>query len=370
MNIKIVHSNLFHNKNKLVLSVLGIAASISLLLILLGFRTGLYSTLTAFVDNLDADLVVAQTGAQGMFSSSSALPVDIHDQLVEQSGATTAGHIIMADIIFSEGVTKTPVLLVGYEPGSVFGSPWMLNSGRNILTNNEITLDAWLAERAGINLGDTVSVLGSRFIVVGLTSETSSWMSPYIFLTLKSTENILGLSGIVSYHLLSLPGDGNPAETVQLLSGSVPNIQVLTPDKISDADRRVLANVMDSPINVMLIIGVGIGIAVIGLTSYIAISDQINDYGVLKAVGATPGSLNGMVILETMYRSGLGFVLGIGLANLTAFVINTLWPQFNIQIALPNLLFTGISALFMSLIASIFPLLRLKRIDPIMLFKA
>ncbi len=370
MSVPLAQRNLWHQKGRLLLSVAGIAASLALILLLMGFRAGLYATLTAFVDNLDADLIIAQSGVQGMFSSNSALPLDLHQRAAATANAVEAGHILMADIIFTWDETKTPVLLVGYDPQSVFGSPWKRGAGRNVQADDEIALDTWLAQRAGIALGDTITVLGQDFTVVGLTRETSSWMSPYIFITLDAAEQALGLSGLVSYHLLRLPPDADVQETAQKLEAVIPGISAMTPAEIADADRRVLANVMDSPINVMLVIGVVIGVAVMGLTAYTAVTDRMREYGVLKAVGASGGRLAWLVTVETMYRAVLGYLLGVGLVYLAAAVIMARWPQFNVLIEGRAVIQAGGLTLVMSLLAALLPIRRLNQIDPAQVFKA
>lgn len=370
MGVPYTRRNLFFEKGKLALSVTGVASALALIFLLMGFRAGLYATLTAFVDNIGADLIIAQSGVQGMFSSNSALPLDLHERAKKIVDATEAGHILVADIIFTQGETKTPVVLVGYDPTTTFGSPWKIGGGRTINSNNEVLLDTWLAQRTGLTLGDSVNLLGQKFTLVGLTLETASWMSPYIFVSLEASEGILGLSGIVSYHLLRLPKGTNPDTAAFALEAKLVGIDAMTPDDIAEADRRILANMMDAPINVMLVIGFGIGVAVMGLTAYTAVTDRMREYGVLKALGIGGARLARIVIVETFYRAGLGFVLGIILAYLAATSIMIRWPQFNVLIEIQTVVQVGILTLIMSLLSVLLPIKRINRIDPMMVFKS
>ncbi|HUM67463.1 MAG TPA: ABC transporter permease, partial [Chloroflexota bacterium] len=93
MSVPLTRRNLFHEKGKLALSVAGVAAALALILLLLGFREGLYATLAAFVNNVGADLIVAQSGTQGMFTSDSVVPLGLHDQAATAVNAAEAGHI-------------------------------------------------------------------------------------------------------------------------------------------------------------------------------------------------------------------------------------------------------------------------------------
>ena len=369
MTVPIARRNLMHEKGRLLLSVAGIGASLALVLLLLGFRAGLYATLTAFVDNLGADLIVAQSGVQGMFASDSAVPLTLHDDAVAAAGAREAGHIVVADIIFTAAETKTPVLLVGYEPDTPFGAPWDIGAGREIAADDEILLDTWLAQRADIEVGDRIEVLGRNFHVVGLTRETTSWMSPYIFVSLEAATNALHLNNVVSYHLLRLSTTGDLDQAIAAIETSLSGVDALTPEQVAAADRRVLATVMDTPLNVMIFIGAVIGVAVMGLTAYTAVVDGRREYGVLKAVGATGRHLTWLVLRETAYRAVFGFLLGVGLAYLFAALIMTVWPQFTIVIRPATVVQAGPLALLMTVVASWLPVRRLHGIDPTLVFK-
>ena len=370
MAVPIIRRKLLYEKGKLAISVAGVASALALILLFLGFRAGLYATLTAFVDNIGADLILAQGGVQGMFSSNSAVALDLHERAASVADATEAGHILMADIIFTQDETKTPILLVGYDPVTTFGNPWKIGSGRTVIENNEVVMDTWLAQRAGLIVGDPVYILGQQFTLVGLSRETASWMSPYIFVSLDAAEEILGLSGIVSYHLLRLPEGANPDAAALAVEAELPGVDALLPDDIAEADRRIIANMMDSPINVMLGIGFVIGLAVMGLTSYTAVTDSKRDYGVLKALGAGGNRLVRFVIVDTIYRAALGYILGIILAYLAANFIMANWPQFNILIEGQVVALAGLLTLLMSILSALLPIQRMSQIDPMMVFKS
>ncbi len=369
MNVPLVWRNLLYEKGKLVISIASIAAALALILLLLGFRAGLYVTLTAFVDHIGADVIVAQNGTQGMLTSNSIVPLNLHDEAAATVKAQEAGHIIVAGTIFTYNDNKTPVLLVGYDPFTPLGQPWNIGQGRGVQADNEILLDTWLAQRNGLAVGDSVHILGQRFVIVGLTRETASWMSPYIFVSLGAAASVLGLSNMVSYHLLRLPPGLEASQAIKTIEQGIAGIDALTPQEIAEADQRVLATIMDTPLNVMIVIGLVIGVAVMGLTAYTAVMDHLQEYGVLKAVGISGWRLSWLVIVETFYRAMLGFVTGIGLAYAAAALIMTLWPQFTIVIQPQTIVQAGWLTLIMTFLAVWLPIQRLNQIDPLLVFK-
>lgn len=150
----------------------------------------------------------------------------------------------------------------------------------------------------------------------------------------------------------------------------MPGVDALRPDEVAVADREVLAAVMETPIVVMLAISAVIGVAVMGLTAYTAVIDRRRDYGVLKAVGAGRAQLSRLVVVETLYRAVLGFVLGTGMSYGTAALIMRLWPQFTIVISPQSVAAAGASALVMTVLAALLPIRRVAAIDPAVVFKA
>lgn len=370
MNVPIAQRNTFHKPGKLILGVLSIIAAITLIMLLVGLRTGLYATITAFVDNLGADIVVAQSGVKGLYSSDSSVPFEVHDVIGSEIEAVDGGHILVSDIIFTHAEIKTPVILIGYEPEGNFGNPWKLGEGRFIEHSGEILLDTWLASRSQLGVGDQISMLGKNFEIVGLTLGTSSWMSPYIFISLSDAEEVLGISGIVSYHLFNLPNFLNGSEAKELINSNFDNLEALTPEEIATTDRRVVATIMDLPIIVLLVISVVIGTAVMGLTAYTSISDRLREYGVLKAIGASQAQLIRIVVLETLYQAGLGYLLAIGVSIGAARIIMFIYPQFNILIETKVVLQAGLLTFLMTMISALFPIQKLRRIDPILVFKS
>jgi putative ABC transport system permease protein len=370
MSVPLARRNLMHEKGKLLLSVLGIGAALALVMILLGFRAGLYATLTDYIDNLGADLVIAQRGVKGLFSSDSLLGLDLHDELSTRAGAEEAAHILVADVIITRGEIKTPVILVGYDPESSLGDPWDIGEGRQVQAEDEILLDSWLAQRMDVGIGDQISMLGDDYWLVGLTRGTSSWMSPYVFINLKAAETALGAQGLVSFHLLRLPEGANVEQARRLAERASDGIEALTPDDLADADRRVVATIMETPLMVMVAISTVIGAAVMGLTAYTAVSDHLREYGVLKAVGADRRQLVRLVLTETLYRTLLGYVAGVGMAFISARIVMALWPQFVIFIQ-PEVVMASIPLAFlMTVPAAWLPVRRLMDIDPLLVFKA
>ncbi|MBI1281338.1 MAG: FtsX-like permease family protein [Anaerolineaceae bacterium] len=369
MNVPLARRNLLHDRSKLILSVLGVAASLTLIVLLLGFRNGLYKAITAYLDNISADLLVTKSGIQGAFTASN-LPITLHDTLGATAGVVEIDHVLVGEFIFSQGNVKMPAVLVGYNIENGIGGPWKMSEGRGIQADDEVVFDASLARKAGINIGDKITLLNQPFRVVGLSRETVSWLAVYLFISRSAAEKTLQLPGIASYYALRLPPGSDLTAVANAIEKQFPNVEVFRPNQKTDASVKIVATVLDTPINLMLGISIVIGIAVMGLTAYTTIVDRMREYGVLKAVGATGEWLYRLVITETFYQAGLGFTVGTIFSYGAAQIIMVLFPQFIIIIYPETLALTGVIALVMSVLAALLPIRRLGAVDPAVAFRA
>lgn len=370
MSVPIAKRNLFYDKSKLALHVIGIAATLVLISLLLGFRDGMYTSLTAYINHTGADLIVSQVGSRGLFSANSALPAELHQNLENIPGTTKIDHILVGDTIFSHAAVKLPVLVIGYNRSTGFGGPWNIGAGRTLQNDNEILLDMWLAWRSGISVGDQVDVLGTNFTVAGLTRETASWMSPYIFMSLPSAENALQLSGDASFFLLKLAPTADKSTVTNTIVSEFTGTDVFTPDEMAATDQKFLATILDRPIWVMLIISAVIAMVVMGLITYTSIVNRLPEFSTLKAIGANNNWLRQLVIRETLSRTIAGFIISIGVAYLAGELIEYLWPQFTVTIRPEFIPLMGIGAIVMTLFAALLPVQQIANVDPSVVFRA
>lgn len=367
MSIPLARKQLWHNKDKLILHVMGIAATIALIILLFGLREGMYTSVTAYIRNVDVDLVIVQTGNRELLTASSSLPASDHSEIERISDAETA-HVLIGDIIFTHAEHKTPVLLIGYNLQKGTGGPWNIADGRAVERDGEMLLDIWLANRSDIEVGDEIVVLGDTFRIVGLTRETSSWMSPYVFVSQSDAERLLQLPGGASFYLLRLNDSADLEATRSAIEASIEGVEVLEPEAVAAADRKILSTVFETPITVIITIGFGIGVLVMGLIVHIGIHEQMQEYGVLKAVGASGPWLRRLVFTETLYRAGLGFLIGVGLAYGVGQLIMRFLPQFTIAIRPESVGIVATATLMMAVLATVLPLRNVLRLDPNVVF--
>jgi putative ABC transport system permease protein len=107
------------------------------------------------------------------------------------------------------------------------------------------------------------------------------------------------------------------------------DVTVLTQDAVLSAFSRVLA------ILTAVIAGIGaISLAVAGIgimnVMLVSVAERTREIGLLKAIGATPGQILRVFLLEAALLSTAGGLAGLGLAWALTTLAGTLWPAFPI----------------------------------------
>ena len=109
--------------------------------------------------------------------------------------------------------------------------------------------------------------------------------------------------------------------------------------------------------------GIAVCVAIIGifLTLTTLVVEREREIGVLRAVGASTGQVQGLILVESaligLLASVLGMVAGLALSLVLTFVINKAFFGWTIQLAFPwaSVLVTPVWIVFAALVAGWFP---------------
>jgi putative ABC transport system permease protein len=151
---------------------------------------------------------------------------------------------------------------------------------------------------------------------------------------------------------------------------SYPGVDAYTRDSYAASSRQLLENNLLPILLVVMVLSFGVGSIVVGLTTYSSIAEREREFGVLKALGTPPQGLARIVLEQSLASSLAGFVVGMVLTVLLARATTAAVPQFVTLFALRDVVLVLVLACTMSLVASLLPIVRIARIDPLSVFKA
>ena len=356
--------NLLRDKTRLLLSVTGVALAIMLILLLTGFVSGMNEQVSTYLEHTPGSVVLVQAGTGG---ASSILPVSTLDAAQAVNGVGSALPVINQSAVLDLGATKQYVVVVGYDP-ALGGGPWALRQGRLPAAADEVVMDAVLADRRGVHVGDSMTLMGQAYRVVGLSNGTTTWMTSYVFMRLDEAQRLFGQPATVSIVLVE-PASGVTAADLEAHLRGISGTDVMLKSDLIAKQRSTYLSVFGAPLNLMAGIASLVGTLIVGMVTYTATVERQHEYGALKAVGAHNRFLYRVVAVQALVAAALGAVLGVLLAIGGAALVMALRPQFLITVEPSSALVALAVGLGMALLASLFPAAMLGRLAPAEVFR-
>lgn len=340
-----------------------------LVFILSGLGNGLSSLSAATFQNMDVEYVVFEEGSRHSMSRSVISEKRIedlvaHDQV--EDAAAMGSHVA---VVLKEGMNedseKIDVSILGIEPDS-FLEPTVIEG--NPLTDGadfQVIVNSTLKELHGIELGDTLEIEGTTEIleVIGFVEGESFNHLPSVFLALDSWRSI---------HF-SAPGSDMgielPVNAIMLQGDSIEkDMFESTSEGIELATKKEAINGIpgytaeNGTIMMMLGFLLVISAFVIGVFFYVLTLQKSNQFGVMKAIGASNGFLTKAIVSQISLLAFISISVGIILTYGTALIFPAEMP-FALD---PMLVFSyALILLIVSVLSSLVSVRKITKIDPL-----
>lgn len=361
------------DRMKLAGAVLGVVFATFLGAQQLGIFLGLVQKNTLLADGVQTDLWIAPPDTR---ETTPSLPIAERALFVARNtpGVAWAEPLIVSGAsLVTEGGSSEAIQLIGFEADRGRGGPWNVTAGdpAALRLPDKVFVDTIDRGRnGGINLGSEREINGHRVQVVGFTSGLQPFGPTYAFADYDTALRILSRPNRDPNFVLVGVADGADREVViAALQAALPDLDVFTREVFHD--RIVNYLLTETQIGVSFgtstVFGLLVGFVIVGLTMFSSVVDNLREFGMLKAIGATTRDLALILFTwATLYAaagSGLGLLLVGGLAR----GIRT--PE--LAVILPPWLILGAPVLMwvVCVVASGLALLRLRGVEPAMVFR-
>lgn len=373
--IPVALRNLRADRVRFLINVLGVAFSVLLICFQLSVLKGTRGQITTYIDHTGADIWVMQKGVDD-FVATSTVPRESLGTVEKQDGVKKAAGIYAVYTLLEVNQVKSRVYVIGYDTASGDGGPWKLGQTlphiRNArsLGQDEVLLDETLSDRHKLCLGDHISLFGHTFTVAGFTRETTSIGSQYVFLSRKTISRIIPGGSLSFTHILVWLNGTVPARE---MAGSIEKSTGLTSVTRNELDanmREFLGMFMLPLLTAGVVMGFLVGSITICITLYTAVLERIKEYGTMKALGATDWFLFGILFQQSLISLVIGTAIGLILGILANYFINQWVPGMTARLDGTIVLQTVLAGLIMALLSTGLPMWRLRRLDPLEVFRA
>jgi putative ABC transport system permease protein len=366
--------NLFHDRLRLVATVIGIVFSIVLVMVQMGLYFGFGRMVTTMIDNASADLWVMPKGTK-CFEDPSLLDARQRNRALSVPGVAEAIPVVIgfADWRTPSG-SSTPVFVVGSDLRSGGLEPWNLVEGRveSLSTPNSVAVDKTYFDRLGIKgLGARAEIRQQAVRVAAVTDGIRSFTTtPYVFMDVDRARAYTGVpSSKATYFLIKLD-NGSNLDTVRsnLQSTLGTDVEVLKPSEFRERSRQfwLFGTGAGAALFAGAILGIIVGTVIVAQTLYSSTKDHINEFATLRAMGSSRGYIYKVIIWQAILNAVIGFSLAalVGAAVVRATAASALPIVITPELSVGLFVLTVV----MCIISAIAAIMKVTRIDPAQVF--
>lgn len=403
----IARENLFANIPRLVIAQAGILFAVSLVTLQTGIFLGFSRSVSALVDQSKADMWITPKSVDHL-GVGIPLQYERLGQTRQVEGVARAEAVIFRGDVWRNSRDETATItLIGLDPQARLFAPLTLSQGNLSDLKPAYTL---LVDKS--NLGDlNVTKVGDKGVIGGLPAEVAGFtqgvqsiiFSPIVFMSLQSakaytttppatrlpceiaaegidcrttptdfppTPTALTADDAISYILVQAEANTDLERLKQQLANALPDSRIWTRAEFAQSNQTF----WEQRSNIGVILGLGaaigivVGIVVVGQILYASVSEHIKQFGTLKAMGASPWVIYGVIGEQALWMAVLGYIPGLVLSIVVAeWVI----ARGIIILILPTTA-AGIFGvtLLMCFTAAAFAIRKVMRVDPATVFRS
>jgi putative ABC transport system permease protein len=352
--------NVLHRPVRTLITVVGIAVEVTLVILVVGLTTGLLTESAKRTEGVGADVMVQPPSASVFMAFSGApMPISIANKL-EQLSYVQAVAPVLVQFNSVNGLD----IVYGIDPANfrAVSGGFIFLSGHDLRDSRDILVDDIYARGKKIKVGQTLRILETDFKVAGIVEHGKG---ARLFVLMSTLQEMSGAHDKASVFFIKADRtDHTPAvsdQVKQLLPGY--EVRPLK-DFISLMTSSNLPG-LGAFINIMITIAVAIGFLVIFLSMYTTIIERTREIGVMKSLGASKAYIVEIILSETTLLSLLGIAVGVGLSFLLRSIFIDVFPSMTILITLRWVLIAAAIAILGGLLGASYPAWIASRKDPV-----
>ena len=318
--MKLAWNNLAHDRLRFLVTVLGIACAVFLMIFEGSLLAGFARAASRIIDVADADIWITARGVPCV-DFSAPLPRRFREIALGVPGVTSVTHLITGSASWQKpsGARQT-VIVVGADrgAGSAFPAPSLHKNGKGALLQR-VLIDRSNAASLGIlSLPAEVEISHIRATVSGAIDGFASFIgSPYVFSDFADAAGYAGLGEEETVFLLAHIKAGWDRMAVRrALQRRLPEADIWTRDEFSRHAQAfwLTQTGAGGSITLAALLGFLVGLAIVSQSIYASTMENIEEFATLKAMGASRGYVQRVVLAQALASGLTGSFIGLAVA--------------------------------------------------------
>lgn len=195
--------------------------------------------------------------------------------------------------------------------------------------------DASYAKEKKLSVGDTVTISGTKFEVVGIATPDSGDAAADLYLPLKRAQTLADSKNKITTVYVKAADSQRIDAVKSAIQKNVSGTTVTTSADLADTVSGSLSTASDLASSVGKWLSVAVLVAaflVAGLLTSSAVSRRVREFGTLKALGWKSGRVTRQVVGEAVVHGLVGGALGIAVGLGGAYVVTAISPTLTAEL--------------------------------------
>lgn len=376
MSTPIAWLNITQHKKRTAASIAGIAFSILLIFMQLGFLGATRKNATVVYDAMDFDLILCSNTfltltKPGNIDRTTMIKAQADEAVEHVSGILIGSTRLLEE----ESQIEKRSLTISINPDDpVFKDPELASIAGKLQERNSILLDRrtmpgfekWTIGESRFVNDESLQIVGSYDLGVGVLASVSAIVSHETMSALQNNKVITEYS----MALIKLKKGSDVKAVREQLQKRLPGTVFLRErEELNKKERRFYVNT--KPIGIMFKIGASVAFIVGAVILYQILSSEITnrmrEYATMKAIGYPASFIYKIGIQQGIMYSILGFIPACILALIIYQTLSSI-SGFHLWMPIGRAVFVFILSLLMCMIAAVFALGKIRKADPADLF--
>jgi putative ABC transport system permease protein len=356
---RLVFENLRHRKLRTGLSALSIGFQVTMILAVVGLSHGMLKDSADRAKGVGADIWVKPPHTSLIGLSAATMPAKLLENYFLKQP-----HVIKAVGTYTVPLGGVSTLTgIDYKEFTALSGPLKFIEGHPFRSKTDVIVDRWYSETYNKHVGDTVKALEMDWHICGVVEPGKL---ARMFVPIDTLQDKMNTPGKVSQALLKVDNPANTRAVIASMKADLLDYNIYSIEEL--VSQFSIENVAGLKAFIYVIIGLSIiiGFLVVSLTMYTTVLERTREIGILKALGASPADIMGLLVRETMLLALAGWIAGILISFGANWAINH-FVRASLQsvIAADWWFRVAIIAVTASLLGALYPGMRAARQDAI-----
>lgn len=313
------------------LTALGIAVAVASTVIFLSLGEGLRQAFVTELGSVGPDLQISYGNlGTGGFTAMPQLPLSYQDELLAKADSYGIERVTPVLIYLRTGLSvDSTMVFQGIPPAVPIDDLYLdfgVERGRSLNTTDAqggvAVIGAQVANRLGLGIGDEVRFNPrASYRVVGVARTSAGLLDNSVVVPLASLQTAIGVEDLVSTLMVDLRDPSRADVVAAELGEAYPELGVQTRGDLFSLFDRGMA-ISDMVRLGISFIALVMGAIAVANTMLMSVFERTREFGVVRAVGARPRFLFGLVLAESIALAMVGAAFGVLLGWVGVWSVN------------------------------------------------